>query len=247
MEYLIIIIPAFFIIAVLYSSVGHAGATGYLAIMALLAFSPEEIKPTALILNIFVSSIGSIRYLRAGYFNNKLFLWVSLFSFPAAFLSGYIMLDETIFLYVAGAYLIISALLLLKKVLSQKPNHLPARPFHRPAAAITGSTIGFFSGLIGMGGGVFLSPVLLLLRWSNAKETSGITSMFILVNSLLGLAGYTVSGNYTLQIHWWLLITVIIGGATGSFLGSRVLNARTIYIILIIILLSSGVKMISGM
>lgn len=247
MEYLIIVIPAFFIIAALYSSVGHAGATGYLAIMALMAFSPEEIKPTALMLNIFVASIGSFRYLWAGYFNNKLFLWVSLFSFPAAFVSGYIVLDETIFLYIAGSYLTISALLLLHKVLSQKPNHLPSRPFHKPTAAITGTTIGFFSGLIGMGGGVFLSPILLLLRWSNAKETSGVTSMFILVNSLLGLAGYTASGNYTLQIHWWLLVPVILGGITGSFLGSRVFKPRTIYIILIIILLSSGIKMISGM
>lgn len=243
-ETLLFSLLAFFIVATLYSSVGHAGATGYLAVMALLAFSPPEIKPTALILNIFVASIGSFRYIKAGYFNLKLFLWLAAFSFPAAFLGGYIMLDDTIFRIFAGLYLVVSSFLLLQKVLSQKPNHLPLRNLNPTIAAGTGGIIGFFSGLIGMGGGVFLSPLLLLFRWSNARQTSGITSLFILVNSFIALMGHLVAHKQLPGIQVVYLIPVILGGLLGSWLGTKKLNPTAIYIILAVILLTAGIKMI---
>jgi uncharacterized protein len=244
METLFFSLSLFLIVAVLYSSVGHAGGSGYLAIMALLAFSPPEIKPTALVLNVFVASIGTYQFLKSGYFDRKIFLRVAIFSFPAAFFGGYIMLNDTVFRFIAGFYLIVSALLLVGKVIKKKPNGDPLKPMSILAGATTGGVIGFFSGLIGMGGGVFLSPILLLFRWSNAKQTSGIASLFILLNSGVTLIGLSLSTHNIPNVQWIYLVPVIIGGIIGSYFGSHKLNPTKIYIILAIILFSAGLKMI---
>lgn len=233
----------FFIVAVLYSSIGHAGASGYLAIMALLSFAPESIKPTSLVLNIIVATIASYRFISQGYFDRRIFFSFVVFSIPAAFLGGLITLPAFYFKMLAGIFLIISAVFLVIRKQSISDEIKETKNLWL-LSAVFGSIIGFVSGVIGVGGGIFLTPLILMLGWTRVKNVSGISALFILLNSVSGLMGH-LSALHKLDssIFYWIA-AVISGGLIGSYLGSKKFNNRIIIYCLFIVLLTAGLKFI---
>jgi len=241
MDLHIVIFLLFMVIAALYSSVGHAGASGYLALMALLSFQPEIIKPTSLVLNIVVALIASIKFISNGYFDKKIFLAFIITSVPASFAGGYIKLDPFWFKILAGIFLIFSATLLLAKFFSKQTSNT-TKPYNIALALSLGLLIGFFSGLIGVGGGIFLTPLLIMLNWTSLKNISGISALFILLNSISGLTGHLSSiKSLDYTIFYWVT-AVVIGGIIGSYFGTKKFNNKAIYVCLIIVLLSAGLK-----
>lgn len=233
----------FFIIATLYSSIGHAGASGYLAIMALLSFAPESIKPTSLILNIIVAAIAAYRFISQGYFDKKIFFAFVVFSIPASFIGGYITLPTLYFKLLAGAFLIVSAILLLIKKQKSDDEIKETKNLWLWSSAF-GSIIGFVSGIIGVGGGIFLTPLILMFGWTRVKNVSGISALFILLNSVSGLLGhFSALNKVDSNIIYWI-IAVIGGGLTGSYLGSKKFNNRIIIYCLFVVLLTAGLKFI---
>ena len=180
-----LIIAAVFLVAVLYSSVGHGGASGYLAVMALMAVAPEVTRPTALTLNLFVASIATVQYYRAGHFSWALFVPFAIASIPMAYLGGTIQLPTNVHKIVLGVVLILAAIRLAIKLKSDE------EALEAPIwlSVIIGAVLGLLSGLVGVGGGIFLTPVLLLMHWSKAKTAAGVSALFILVNSAAGLIG----------------------------------------------------------
>ncbi|MDZ4752663.1 MAG: sulfite exporter TauE/SafE family protein [Flavobacteriales bacterium] len=243
-EQLIAIALCFFAVALAYSSVGHAGASGYLAIMALWAFAPSEIKTTSLLLNITVSAITAFQFIRRGYFDKQVFIAFVIFSIPMAWLGGYIELEEKTFKVMAACFLLFSATYMIVKHIAKleirKVSVIMSKSYMYPI----GGVIGFISGLIGVGGGIFLSPILFLFSNLTPRTISGISALFILVNSILGLFGHlSSSAEISSEIYWWL-IAVVPGGLIGSYMGSKKLSPKAIYILLTIILISAGIKML---
>ena len=240
---LILAFSLFLIISIFYSSVGHAGASGYLAIMALLSFAPDAIKPTSLILNIIVASIASVKFLKAGYFDRKIFLTLIIASVPAAFFGGYLSISPWFFKLISGLFLIIASVSMLAKEFLLK-NEISYSQMPVVSGIIVGLVIGLISGLIGVGGGVFLSPILILFRWTSIKNVSGIAALFILVNSIAGLAGHiTAINQIDFNIIFWV-IAVIIGAMIGTWFGAMKFNNRIILVCLSIVMLSAGLKFI---
>lgn len=233
----------FFIVAALYSSIGHAGASGYLAIMALLSFAPESIKPTSLILNIAVAAIASWRFISAGYFDRKIFFAFILFSLPAAFVGGYLKLSPALFKTLAGSFLILSAIFLVIRK-KERTEEIVAPKQLFLYSSVLGTAIGFFSGIIGVGGGIFLTPLLLMFRWTPVKNASGISALFILCNSVSGLLGHLAGLNKVEEhIGFWLL-AVIAGGFIGAYFGTKKFNTKAILWCLFIVLMTAGLKFI---
>ena len=233
----------FLIVATLYSSVGHAGASGYLAIMGLLSFAPETIKTTSLVLNITVASIASVKFIRADYFDKKIFVAFVITSIPLAFLGGYITISPKYFKLAAGVFLIISALLLIFKTYI-KQTQTESKPMPTVYGLVIGSIIGLVSGLIGVGGGIFLSPIIIMANWTTVRNASGVAALFILCNSLAGLAGnLTALRTLDHNILYWM-IAVIIGGLAGSYLGTIRFNNKIIITFLFLVLLTAGLKFV---
>ena len=231
---------AVFIIAFLYSSVGHAGASGYIAVMTLFSLTPEEIKPTALALNILVASIASWQFWRAGHFSWTLFWPFAVLSFPLAFLGGYLNLPVHVFKIVIGMVLLGSALRFVMPQLIEEKAKEPAKP----VALSVGAGIGFLAGLTGTGGGIFLTPLLLLMRWASTKNAAAVSAVFILLNSTSGLFG---NFSATKSIPYFIFPlggSVVIGGALGSHLGSKKLESITIKRLLAVVLIIAGLKLI---
>lgn len=229
-----------FVIALLYSSVGHGGASGYIAVMSLFEIAPTTIKPTALVLNIVVAGIGSWQFWRAGFCSWKLFWSFAALSIPMSFLGGYLNLPTPVFKILLGITLIVSALrFLIKPTEDTKP-----REPQLPIALSVGGGIGLISGLTGTGGGIFLTPLLFLQRWATAKTASSVSAMFILVNSISGLLGNFSATQEIPKLVMVLIFAVIIGGSVGSYLGSRKLNHSLIQRLLSIVLVIAGLKLI---
>ncbi len=232
-----------FIVALLYSTVGHAGASGYIAAMALFGMAPVVMKPTALTLNIIVALIGSIRFYRAGFFSWRTFWPFAVTSIPAAYIGGGLTLPVPVYKSVVGIVLFYSAVRLFWSAGfadSKKPSLVPIW-----VALIVGAAIGLLSGLTGVGGGIFLSPVLLLMHWAKTKETSGVSAAFILVNSIAGLLGqYPAIANLPDSLVYWAP-AALIGGWIGSELGTRVLPVSNIRKWLSVVLVLAGLKLIS--
>ncbi len=243
-ETIVLLFFLFLIIATLYSTVGHAGASGYLAIMALLSFAPESIKPTSLILNVVVAAIASIKFIRAGCFDKHIFLAFIITSIPLSFMGGYLTISPKYFKLIAGLFLIFSAFLLFFKTYLNAKENRKTKQMPFAYGLILGSIIGLISGLIGVGGGIFLSPLLLLTNWTTVKNASGVSALFILLNSLAGLAGHFsalhhIDGN----IFIWV-IAVLIGGFIGSYLGTIKFNNKIIITCLFLVLLTAGIKFV---
>ena len=228
------------LVAFLYSSVGHAGASGYIATMTLFGLAPALIKPTALVLNILVATIATFQFWRAGHFSWNLFWPFATLSIPAAFLGGFVHLPAHIFKPLIGCILLFSAVRLF---LRQK-DPATVTPPKIPLAVAVGAAIGFLSGLTGTGGGIFLTPLLLFSSWAFTKNAAAVSAPFILVNSISGLAGHFTSGKPVPTFAWALAIAAILGGAIGSHLGSRKFPIRTISILLALVLIIAGTKLI---
>lgn len=231
---------AFFMIAVLYSATGHGGASGYIAIMVLLGMAPQEIKPLALCLNVAVSAIAAVQFYRAGYFKAQLFWPFALASMPLAMAGGYLQLPVHWFNLLMGVVLLFSALRLTIKPVADARLQVPAWPI----ALMSGGIIGFVSGLIGIGGGVLFTPLLLLMKWSNPKQAAAVSAPFILFNSLSGLVGLSAHSGLTLSGDiMGLLLSVILGGGLGSYIGSRTLPMRSLSRVLSVVLVIAGCKL----
>lgn len=228
--------------AVLYSSVGHAGASGYLAVMALFGIAPAVMRPTALTLNILVALIGTVKFYRAGCFSWSLFWPFALTSIPAAFIGGRLVLPTDAYRAVVGVVLLYAAWRMFRSARSGEPERLPRRP-PVPVALLTGCGIGLLSGLTGVGGGIFLSPLLLMLGWARMRETSGVAALFILVNSVSGLLGVMSSvAAVPSAIALWAP-AVIVGGLIGAEFGSRRLAPPMLRQLLSLVLVVSGLKL----
>jgi uncharacterized membrane protein YfcA len=231
---------AFFVAAVLYSSVGHAGASGYLAAMAFMGVPALTMRPTALVLNLFVATIAAVRFGRAGLFSWPLFWPFALGSIPLSFIGGGITLPGQWYRILVGLVLWASAVRLW---LNLRVSGTPQRP-PRNTAVACGAGIGLLSGLTGTGGGIFLSPLLLTMGWAETRQTGGVSAAFILVNSAAGLAGNPASlAHLPSQFPLWAGAAVI-GGLLGSELGSRRIGTPAFRTLLGVVLVIAGAKLI---
>lgn len=238
----------FFAVAILYSSVGHAGASGYLAAMALLGFAPEQMRQTALALNILVGSIGLVRFYRAGLIDYKKVLPFVLTSAPCAFFAAKYPIAEEHYSLLLGMFLIFAALAVFKTAFAlnrQEGEHV-IRAISLPLAAVVGATIGVLSGLTGTGGAIFLTPVLLLACWAHTREAAGISVAFVFINSLTALAGLRIAGaTFPDALPYWLL-AVAAGAVIGTQIGIHRLPVRDLRIALGVVLLIAAGKLLLG-
>ncbi len=236
--YFVALLP---VVSFLYSAVGHGGASGYLALMALFAFPPDIMKPTALLLNIFVAGISFYFYYKAGFFRKKLFLYFALSSIPLAYLGGTININTTLYKKIL-AVLLLFAILKMLNVFGkdlQKNREIQLLP-----GLLIGGAIGFFSGLIGIGGGILLTPVILLLHWGNMKQAAAVSALFIWVNSIAGMAGQINRGvTLNSDMFYWVLVAVL-GGVVGSFYGSKKGSNKTLRYVLAFVLIIACVKLV---
>ena len=274
----------FFVVAFLYSAVGHGGASGYLALMSMWHLAPEHMKPVALILNLVVSGIAFIQFYRQGHFLWRLFLPIAALSIPMAYLGGFTPLKDDVYQLGLGVFLVISVVLLnvnLRGGISLKNDDeqgvLAIETLHNSRgfvwiAAILGGGIGYVSGLLGIGGGILLSPVLLLLGWTQQKQTAAMGAAFIFVNSMSGLVGFVqqhplwdsaaekmsnvadqaITGGSVLGVYWLsvlmivgaLIVPVMMGGVVGSWYGSKKFSHRGMKVILSVVLLIAAIKLL---
>lgn len=206
-----------FFVAFLYASVGHGGASGYLALMAIFSIAPDVMKPTALLLNLFVSLTSFIQFYRGKHFNWKIFLPFAVASVPMAFVGGLVTVDAVIYKKILGLLLLIpiARFLFFANI---KVSEL--RKSNWILSLLIGAAIGFLSGLIGIGGGIILSPILLLLKWTDMKQTAAVSALFIFVNSLSGLTGQLTKGIHFGPDMYAYVAVAFIGGICGAYYGS---------------------------
>jgi uncharacterized membrane protein YfcA len=200
------------------------------------------IKPTALVLNILVATIGSYQFWRAGHFRWSLFWPFAPFAAPAAFLGGYLHLPTHVFKVLVGIVLLFSAL----RFFLRPGDPAVVTPPKLPLALGAGAGLGLLSGLTGTGGGIFLTPLMLLCRWAKTKNVAAASALFILVNSSTGLAGFLSSGRSVPSLAWILAILAVLGGTLGSYFGSRRFPVRTIQLLLAVVLVIAGTKLVFG-
>jgi len=230
-----------FIVAFLYASVGHGGASGYLALMAIFSMAPEVMKPTALLLNLFVSLTAFVQYYRGGHFKWSIFWPLALASVPFAFLGGMVQMDASVYKKILGFLLLLPVLRFLFKP-NVKEEDLKSSGIL--LSLVVGAVIGLLSGLIGIGGGIILSPILLLLMWTNQKQTAAISAMFIFVNSLSGLLGQLTTGVTFSGNMIYFVIIAFAGGLGGAYLGSIRFNQNILKYSLAIVLLVASFKLV---
>lgn len=231
------------VVAGLYSTVGHAGGSGYLGAMALLNFAPAVMRPTALLLNLLVAGIGSWKWYKAGHFRWSLFWPFALASVPAAYIGGATLLPARSYKVAVGVVLVYSAVMLFftARAIAETALRRPTLP----ASLAIGAILGLLSGMVGVGGGIFLSPVLLFFGWANPRETAATSSVFILVNSASGLLG-GIAGIPNVPAGGFVVwaLAAGIGGWIGSSYGSRVFPTTTLRRFLAVVLVIAGVKLI---
>jgi len=217
MDTLIVFYCLLFLVAFLYASVGHGGASGYLALMALFSITPAVMKPTALLLNLFVSLTAFIQFYRGGHFRWKLFWPFALASIPMAYLGGLVVVDGNIYKKILGLLLLVP---IIRFYFFSNSKAIEKRESNFALSVLIGAGIGFLSGLIGIGGGILLSPLLLLLKWTDQKETAAISALFIFVNSMSGLAGQLTKGiHFTTDMYTYVIIA-FVGGLCGAYFGA---------------------------
>lgn len=243
MEFDPLLLLALAFVAVTYAMVGHGGASGYLAIMALWGFPQGVMRPSALVLNLFVSAIGFYQFYRAGHFRWKLFWPFAIASVPMAWLGAQVQLDPLAYKRILAVCLLIAVARMLG--LFGKPAG-EERPVQLPVALAVGAVLGFLSGMIGIGGGILLSPLFLLARWADAKQTAAISAAFILVNSVSGLTGALGRGE-TIDIAMWPFVVVaVLGGLFGGWIGAKRLPETRLRQVLGVVLLFACFKLMVG-
>jgi uncharacterized membrane protein YfcA len=230
-----------FLVAFLYASVGHGGASGYLALMALFGVAPEVMKPTALMLNLFVSLTSFIQFYRGKHFNWKIFVPLAIASIPFAFLGGLVTVDGTVYKKILGL------LLLIPIIRFWFFSKMDVTEFNKPNWALSlliGGSIGFMSGLIGIGGGIILSPILLLLKWTDQKQTAAISALFIFVNSIAGLMGQLQKGiQFSSDMYAYVAIA-FAGGLAGAWFGALKFKQNILKNILATVLMLAAYKLL---
>lgn len=237
-----IFILLLFLVAFLYSSVGHGGASGYLVLMALFGIAPSLMKSSALLMNVFVSLISFYEYYRSGHFRWKLFFPFAIASVPFSFIGAYITIDALLYKKILGIILIFPILRLFG--VFGKGSEEEKDINHIWAFAI-GAVIGLLSGMIGIGGGIILSPVILLFHWGNMKQTASVSALFIFVNSIAGLVGLISKGiAIDNSIYLWIAVS-LIGGFAGAYFGSRKLNNPVLKKILSVVLVIASIKLLT--
>jgi uncharacterized membrane protein YfcA len=233
------LIMCIFIAAVLYSSVGHGGGSAYLAAMALFNIAPDSMRPASLTLNIFVATIAVVQFYRAGCFSWSILWPFAVASVPAAFLGGWLTLPARAYKIAVGVVLLFAAGRLVWKPVADSSRQIP-----KLAALLSGAAIGLLSGLTGTGGGIFLSPLLLVMGWSETKQSAGVSAAFILVNSIAGVVGLmTKPVTFPPMLPYWIVVAVL-GGIIGSELGRRRLTNPTLRRLLAVVLIIAGLKLI---
>jgi len=240
-EHILLLSLFIFLVAGLYASVGHGGASGYLALMTLLSMPIATIKPVALMLNIAVSLIAFIQFYRSGFFNKKLFIPLAIASVPAAYAGGLLSIDPHLYKQLLGGLLFISA---VRLAIPLKKEVLVVQHFNIVLVVMIGASIGFLSGMIGIGGGIILSPLLILVRYSDVKTTSGISALFIFVNSIAGLLGQMKQGIEFSSSMSVMIAVAIAGGLIGSYIGARQLNISMLKKVLAVVLFIASLKLI---
>jgi uncharacterized membrane protein YfcA len=245
-EWIVALLAAGMLVAAFgYASVGHGGASAYIAAMALVGIAPAEMRPIALLLNILVSSLGTWKFYCAGYFRWRLLWPFAVVSIPMAYLGGAITLPGQAYKILVGVVLLYAAWQLWR---SGKGGE-EMREVREPPllwAMLIGGAMGVLAGLTGVGGGIFLSPLLLMLGWAGTKQTSAVAAPFILVNSLSGLAAVFIAKSAALPTYVWFLVpAVLIGGWLGAEFGSRRFANPVVRRVLAIVLALAGAKMIS--
>jgi uncharacterized membrane protein YfcA len=228
--------------SLLYSSVGHGGASGYLAAMALVGLAPAVMRPTALVLNLLVAAIATVQFARAGHFSWRLFWPFAIGSVPFAFVGGMITLPTSVYKQLLGVVLLFAAYRLFLS--PQNSGEVPPRPMPLPLTIAIGCVIGLLSGLTGVGGGIFLSPLLLVGRWASPKPTAAISAAFIWVNSASGLLGQLASVHSLPPVTALWAVAAATGGAVGAGYGSRRLPGTTLRRLLAIVLVVAGTKLL---
>jgi uncharacterized protein len=238
--YILILLLAF--VAFLYASVGHGGASGYLAAMALMGVAPALMKSSALVMNLAVSLISFIGFYRAGHFKFKLFWPFALASVPMAYLGGQMVLTDAIYKKILAACIFISILRMLYQFKDQTDANKEIPIW---AGLLSGAGIGLLSGMIGIGGGILLSPLMLLMRWASLKQTAAVSALFIFVNSLSGLVGqYQKGGIHLTDNLQYAVAATVFGGLLGSYFGSQKFNTKTLKYLLAFGLTIASFKLI---
>ena len=239
---LLLTVVILLIVAFLYSSVGHGGASGYIAALSVLGFTALTIKSSVLILNIFVAGIAFYHYYRSGHFRWKLFYPFAILSIPMAYLGSFIVLEDKLYKQLLGICLILAVMRIIG--VFNRMNNSPKKKLPLSTGIAIGAALGIFSGIIGIGGGIILSPLILIFNWGNLKESAAVSSLFIVVNSFAGLLGVWKQGTYfSPQLLFWL-IAVLAGGFIGSYWGSRKAENKALKHVLTAVLLFAAVKLI---
>jgi uncharacterized protein len=239
-----LLIPLIFFAALLFSSVGHGGASAYLATFSLIGMAPASMRPAALCLNVLVASIALYKFYKVRAFDWQLFWPIALTSVPAAFIGGQVTLPNPIYKTLVGACLIYAAWTIFSQ--ANKTDEITVKPVTKPVLMGLGAGLGFLAGLTGVGGGIFLSPILLFFAWAKTKVISGVAAAFILANSIAGLLGF-LSKTPTLPagLGYWA-VAAIVGGLTGAEYGSKRLTNPVIRKLLALVLVFAGSKMLLG-
>jgi uncharacterized membrane protein YfcA len=232
-----------FAAAILYSSVGHAGASGYLAAMALFGVAPAVMKPTALTLNILVATIATVKFYRAGCLSWRMLLPFAAASIPFAFIGGYVTLPGHWYKTTVGVILLFAAYRLFRAA-REAANKTEVKRIPLWAALLSGAAIGLLSGLTGTGGGIFLSPLLLLMGWAEMRQSSGLSAAFILLNSIAGLLGNVSSIGALPSSIFVFAPAAIAGGYIGAEYGSKRVAGAKPRQLLAVVLIIAGLKLI---
>jgi uncharacterized membrane protein YfcA len=242
-DQILILAALFFCVAAIYSTVGHAGASGYLAIMALAGIAPAVMRPTALVLNLLVATLGTYRYSRAGLVRWRMLVPFATGSVPLAFIGGRIQLPLPGYRVLVGIVLLVSAAVIAWRAWTHDRSTTERSvEISLPVAFGIGAAIGLVAGLSGTGGGIFLSPLVLLLGWAGPRGTAGLAAPFIWVNSLAGLLGFASAGANLPAGIVWLSAAVLAGGLIGTTLGISRLPPRGILTVLAVVLVIAGAK-----
>lgn len=232
-----------FIVALLYSSVGHGGASGYLAVLSFFTIAPHSMSTTGLILNLFVAGIAFLAFYRAGHFSLPLTWPFLVTSVPAAFLGGMLHVPKSTYAALLAIALTFAAFRLMIQFRSDTSPSVKLP--HLPIVLAIGAIIGLISGIVGVGGGIFLSPLILLMHWADAKKTSGTSAAFIVINSVAGLAGRFLSGSFEIGVLAPFVLAAFLGGLAGANLGANKFSGLTLRRVLGVVLLIAAYKLVA--